>query len=207
VRRFAAAIALACLASLQIVGCRGLGGSVGTDGKLQVESLAAQRPDGTPRVLRANDFHTRVYSHVPGGDTAIYASDIEQDELLAGNITNGQVIHVELLWTPKPGSTPMDSTATNISIHYVIFAEGELGVYSGAGFARPSSLPGEERLAISIRDSTLRLVASTPDFDDMLGVSRLTGTLSVELDNRSSDRVYRAVSQIVTNRLGQPTWF
>ncbi len=118
-------------------------------------------------------------------------------------MTEGQVLHIELLWEPKPGATPMDSSATNASIRHIVIAGGEVGVYGGAGFASPRGKPGKPRLTISLRDASLTLLEASAGFTDLLSPARLTGRFTAVHDPRKSRELHYAVSQIVTNALGR----
>ncbi len=96
----------------------------------------------------------------------------------------------------------MDSSATNVSIRYIVFAVGEVGIYGGAGFAMPHGTIGEGTVSLSLRDASLTLLDSTDGFVDLLSPARLTGKLTANLDRNQSQRMAWAVNQIVTNALG-----
>lgn len=176
----------------------GCSGASGRGGSLRSESLGTQ-----PVVLDA-DFQTVVYSHDPEGDTSFFLSDIPLEDLVATYPSDGQVMHIELLWNPKPGLTPMDSSATNVSIRHVIISGGEVGVYGGAGFALPHGGLGGRKLSVTISDATMRLVESTGGFTDPLTPARITGGFTASLDPLLSRKLHRALSQLVTNAIGRP---
>jgi hypothetical protein len=185
---------LLLLAAVVVCGCAG-GGESG--GALRTESL------GSDPVALPADYATVVYAHHPEGDTSFILSDVPVRRLLDGTVTEGQVMHVELLWQPKAGATPMDPSATNASIRHIVISGGELGVYGGAGFAMPRGKPGRDQLTITVRDATLRLLEATEGFADPLGAARVTGTFTAELDPRLTRKLQRAVTQFVTNALGR----
>ena len=94
-------------------------------------------------------------------------TDIPLDLLDSGNFHSGQILRLQLLWIPTPGKTPLSSTSTNVSIEQIIIADGEVGVYAGAGFGWPSGSI-EEGLSISMEDATIVLQSSTSNFKDEL---------------------------------------
>ena len=185
---------LMSLLLLSLIGCSGGGGPVG---QLRAISL------GDSPVELGATYITAVYSHDPSGDTSFFLSDVPMKQLLKGNVTQGQIMHIELLWVPKAGATPMDSSATNASIRHIIISDGEVGVYGGAGFAMPRGKPGAETLTVALRDATMRLLESTDGFADLLSPAQITGTFTAELDAKTARKVHRAVSQLVTNALGR----
>ncbi len=166
-------------------------------GSVQARSLGDR-----PVVLHSR-FVAAFYTHDPTAETSFFLSDVPLEALRAGEVTEGQVLHVELLWEPKPGATPMDSSATNASIRHIVIAGGEVGVYGGAGFASPRGKPGKPRLTISLRDASLTLLEASAGFTDLLSPARLTGRFTAVLDPRKSRELHYAVSQIVTNALGR----
>jgi hypothetical protein len=168
-------------------------------GSLRVESLGDQAG------FLAVDYHTVVYGQDVqdvDGDTSFMLTNIPLDDLLDGNVQNGQIMHVTLLWQPKAGSTPIEDSATNVSIRHVIIADGEVGLYGGAGYA-DASRAGRPRVRIAIRDATVRLLESTEAFHDPLSPAGVSGTFTAELDPKLTRRLQRAASQLLTNALGR----
>jgi hypothetical protein len=144
-----------------------------------------------------------VYWDDPEGSTSFILSDIPVKRLAEGRPRRAQVLHVELLWLPKAGATPMDSTATNASIRYVLFSDDQVGVYGGAGFARPHGAPGDRSIRLAIDDASLTLLDSTPGFRDLLSPGRMTGTIHARLDPGTARRLHLLASQHVTDLLGR----
>ncbi len=183
--------------------------TVGCSPQLIYESVA---PAGTfhasslrdqPVVLSA-DFSNVFFSGDEYTEATFWLSTVSTDKILKGKVKNGQVIHVTVLWTPLPGMTPIDSSATNASIRYILFADGEVGVYEGGGFAMTVSPFWSSETRISLRDATLRLAVSTPGFRDLLSPAQLTGIASASNNARETRRFYYGTSQLVTDRLGIP---
>ena len=182
------------LASVSLPGCVG---SLFTP-----KSSATVRSLGDDPVELIGTFQTVFYSHDELG-TSFIISDIPADELATGAFESGQVLHIELLWLPKAGSTPVDRSATNASIRYLIFADGQLGVYGGAGFILPGGRVGKPKLSLNVRQATLTLLESTPQFVDLLSPAEMVGKFTAILDPRQTRRLYFNLSQQVTNTLGK----
>jgi hypothetical protein len=179
---------------LMTASCVG-GGQV--QGSIRAESLGEP-----PAVLNA-EYVSIVYFHDPNGETSFLLTDVPARELLAGDVRHAQVMHVQLLWQPKAGATPMDATATNATIRHVIVVDGEVGIYGGAGFALPNGKLGHGRIQVALRDATVRLLESTDGFKDPLTPARITGSFTAENDPQLARKVHRAISQIVTTALGR----
>ena len=137
---------------------------------------------------------------------SFYSSDISPEQLAAGGKLSGQVVNIQLLWEPKPGLTPLEPTTTNISIRLVVFAEGEVGVYGGGGFAWPRGKPDDGTMGLLLTGSNLSLVARTKGFVDLLSPAEMLGTVTATMDEAKSRGLRRAASQAVTNALGQVKW-
>jgi hypothetical protein len=193
IRDLAGRLSLVCLL-LMAASCVG-GGQV--QGSIRAESLGEP-----PAVLNA-EYVSIVYFHDPNGETSFLLTDVPARELLAGDIQQAQVMHVQLLWQPKAGATPMDATATNATIRHVIVVDGEVGIYGGAGFALPNGKLGHGRIQVALRDATVRLLESTDGFQDPLTPARITGNFTAENDPQLARKVHRAISQLVTTALGR----
>ena len=131
-------------------------------------------------------------------------SDVPIEEVVSGDVRNAQIMHIELLWLPKAGDTPMGAAATNASIRHIVISNGQVGIYGGAGFAQPSENPADHhKVVFTLRDASLALQESTAGFVDLLSPTKLTGTFSAQRDDKRARQLYFAVSQFVTNALGR----
>ncbi|UCD74446.1 MAG: hypothetical protein JSV91_11720 [Phycisphaerales bacterium] len=169
----------------------------GRTGSLRIRSLGE---DPVTLAFRAVEA---CYAHDPAGGTSFWLTDVPAEDLRDGKVAYGQVVHVELLWLPKPGKTPMDRTATNASIRWVIASEGEVGVYGGAGFVMPHGSPGADSLRLTIHEASLTLQEKTPGFCDLLTPAEMTGDFTVSLDPRRARKLRLTISQFVTDALGR----
>lgn len=189
------------------VGIASLGGCTGwwqstfasEGGEVRLEGLGTT-PLTLDGVLPFGAYATAVADHT------FYVSDVPLETLLKGGVRNGQFLHVQLMWLPYPGRTPVDETATNLIIRYVVVSEGQVGVYGGGGFAWPRGEAGKEDVSLVIEGSSLALLAKSEGFTDLLTPARLTGTIYAKLDEDATRRFRRGVSQLVTDGLGATRW-
>jgi hypothetical protein len=168
-----------------------------------VEGLVEARSLGPDPVTLRSKFSESVYHHQPEHETSFLLADVAIEDLAAGRVRSGRVLHLELLWVPKPGATPLDSTATNASIRFVVFVEGEMGIYEGGGFAELGAALGADSLTITLSDATVRLSESTEGFRDLLSPARMTGRFAARHDPRRTRAIHFVTSQIVTDVLGR----
>ena len=143
---------------------------------------------------------------IEAAQVSYYASDIPLEQLAAGGKLNGQVVNIQVLWEPKPGLTPIEPTTTNLSIRLVVFAEGEVGVYGGGGFAWLRGTADDGDMGLLLTGSNLSLIARTKDFVDLLSPAEMLGTVQARLDDTKALAIRRAASQAVTNALGAVRW-
>ncbi len=152
-------------------------------------SLRTTARDGssilTPR------FVTSVYRMVDANTADIYLSDLPVDQVarrLARSAEGevgvpGVVVHVHVFLMPKAGRTPIEFTASNVSITQVVLTGTSTGVYAGGGFLLPSSSVGSRWLEGRIQGATLRLIRQQGGFVDRLGPSELSGVISARRDD------------------------
>lgn len=172
----------------------------GASGALRAESVGA-----TPALLPAR-FRTAIYEVNDMNVASFYLWDGDADALIKGELEAGQFVHIEVLWTPIAGRTPVDRSALNCSVRHVIFSNGEWGVYGGAGLARLSNEAGASAVSVSIPEASLTLLDSSDQFADPLTPAFLTGRFTARLDEKLAQQLMLAASQAVTNRAGRPMY-
>ncbi len=148
-------------------------------------------------------FSHSVCGEDPYVDTSVWMTDIPAEMLSQESMPDGQILHVEMLFQPRPGWTPIDSTATNLSIRYIVIADGEVGIYEGGGFGYPVGTGRSSSMTLSIEQASLDLTRSTDGFVDLLSPAELSGTFSGPCDNTEVERVRNIVNQHMTNTFGQ----
>ena len=190
---------LAFLAFLSVLLFAMLGGcvSIAPAGPLRAQSTA-----GEPVMLLVDESEA-IYESTSRPESSFIVSSVPIDDLVNGKVTNGQFIHIEMLWKPIGGATPLSPTATNISIRHVVFTDGEAGVYAGAGFALPDGEIGQGEVYLRIESATLRLAESTDGFVDRLGEAELVGGFEAAHAPGTTSAAKFALSQLVTDVLGK----
>lgn len=168
----------------------------GGGGNLEVRSL------GHERVALGGSFEYAYYETPKAEQASFLLSDVSPDKMMEGGVQNARVMHIELLWQPMAGKTPLDPTATNASVRYVIVSEGEVGIYVGAGFATVSGTPGDETLSLSVHDASMELAEHTAGFRDLLSPGELSGSFTAKKSEEKAKKLHYGVSQVVTNTLG-----
>lgn len=148
-------------------------------------------------------FANAVCGEDPYVDTSVWMTDIPTETLMSGEIPQGQILHVELLFQPRPGWTPIDSTATNLAIRYMLIVDGQVGIYEGGGFGYPIGTGRNSSMTLRINEATMQLSKSTDGFVDLLSPAVLSGTFSGPCDTTEVERIRNVVNQYMTNTFGQ----
>lgn len=138
--------------------------------------------------------------------TSLILSTVSLDRLADRDFDQAEVVHVEFLWQPRAGRTPVSSDATNLSIRYVVLVDDQVGLYGGGGFGWPRGTAGDPGFGVTISGSNLALLDSTDGFRDLLTPARLAGQLEARLDETTAIRLRDVISQIVTDGLGRTRW-
>lgn len=202
-RTFAPALPVLALfsACAALGGCTGwIASSFAPEGASLALSSLGPEPARMEALLPHSSYEVRLW------EESFYCSDLPLEEVLAGNVREGQFLHAQLLWQPKAGRTPVHSDATNVVIRYVIVSDGKVGLYGGGGFAWPRGRPGTQPMTLVIRSSNLALLAHSEGFVDPLTPVRIEGTVSARPDEATTRRFRRGVSQIVTDALDESLW-
>lgn len=161
---------------------------------------------GDTAIRLSSRFETGTFAIEPAQTTVVF-SDIPYEDLARGTARNGRFLHVEVLWRPRPGKTPIEPSSTNLSIRFVVVSNGEVGVYVGGGFGFISAgRAGDGEIEIDMTGSSISLVDKTPGFVDLLSPAEMTGTLGAFENAENARATRRAASQFVTNRLGKVRW-
>ncbi|MCC7388716.1 MAG: hypothetical protein IT431_08090 [Phycisphaerales bacterium] len=142
----------------------------------------------------------------PDTSTAeFYLSDIPLRDLAQAESfeeLNGTIVHIHLFIRPRPGKTPIETTASSATIQAVVLSRGEVGLYGGGGFMLPAGTPGDDTLGGSIQDGSVRLLAATPGFADRLGAVNFSAGLSAPKDEGAAGVMAHILEQAI--RLAKP---
>ncbi len=116
----------------------------------------------------------------------IFLSDIPLEELAAADSLDsltGSLIEIHSFLTPKPGKTPIDTTASTTTIRLIVFADGQFGLYGGGGFLFPKGQPGDSTFGGRIKHGSVRFLAATSGFADRLGAAEFDAGFTAPEDD------------------------
>lgn len=151
-------------------------------------------------------FDSGTFAVEPAQTTVVF-STIPYTPMAEGHARDGQFLHIEVLWRPKAGQTPVQPAATNLSIRLVVVTQGEVGVYGGGGFGWiTGGTEDDDEIGIEITGSSMALIDRTPGFVDLLTPAAMLGEVGATKDADRARAYRRAASQMVTNRLGRVRW-
>jgi hypothetical protein len=156
---------------------------------LEVHSMGLDRS-----VLKAN-CSTIVCTDGFANEGDIWMTDIPTDLLEKGEFSTGQIIHLQLLWKPVAGKTPLVSTSTNVSIKHYIMTNGIVGVYSGGGFCWPSGSP-KNGLSLFVEEANLTLQDSSSGFNDLLSPATMSGRVTAIPNSKIARQIANAAEFI-----------
>lgn len=165
-------------------------------------SVSVSRVGGAGGHLTMN-IKTSVCTSDPFVHTSLWMTDLTYEQIESGSMTDGQILHVEMLFPPRPGETPIDVYATNLSIRYVVLSNGELGVYEGGGFGYPIGGHESGTMSLRVEPSGLVLAESTEGFVDLLSPAILSAVFTGTCNDMAGHRLADGVDQLVTNAIGR----
>ncbi len=167
--------------------------------------LETQAGRGAPVTLRG-DFDTAYYGNADDNTVTFVLIDGPEADPT-------QAVIVRLFWRPRAGRTPLEETATNCTITYLVFADdpdddrrnpGQLGLYSGAGFLYLDGKPGPASLAADMWEAALNLETRSDRFVDLLGEANLTGSFKAQRDPGKVNALLADLNRRIYERLGFP---
>lgn len=177
----------------------GFGGSSSGSGSIETASVASD-----PAGVLMPDIKCAIYRQRSGGTATIIVSDLTAEQLANGEFVGPcQIVCIDLLWSPKAGRTPMDSSATNCTIRHIVFTgQGvEMGVYGGGGYLKPTTKVGRSTFKGSITSSALKMTQATPGFADLLGACELLGSFSAAENREMLSACAVSINSEVSRRL------
>jgi hypothetical protein len=163
---------------------------------LSTEASITTRSVGANPAELQTTFATVYTTPSRVNDGTIIATTVSAEALLNGTATDGEVLHIEVLWHPSAGETPLSADATNLSIRYVIISGSEVGVYEGGGFGWPSG-SADSGYSVVIDGATLNLARSTDGFVDLLSPAQINGTVAGRVDEHGARTLKWAVQEFL----------
>lgn len=163
----AAIVLLSC--SLMLSGCR--------------------RPSAGLELISYKDPYSPATYSLSLNECAYYA-DASGDYYLLGRASEGaaapdaadHLLCVHLFWKPRPGKTFDNETSIDATIRYAIITSAGSAVYSGSGYVYPKRSGALGRLVAKLEVARLRLVSQSGDVPELLGATRISGTLIAKED-------------------------
>jgi len=189
-------------------------------------------------------------------DEGFYALDDRNQitvVLIDGDVDNPTAaMTVRMLWRPMYARTPIEATATNATVHVVVFREpgpldaptptalpadgdnpsagarpadaaniqgmedadiappvidpnnGQVAIYSGAGFLYPYARPGRKKLEVGMWEASVRLRDASAGYDDEWGPAEVKGRFTVRRDDQQIHRLLHTLRVKIRERLGYP---
>ena len=159
-------------------------------------------------VMLTPKFRSRAYRSQDRNTADVFLTDLAPESLSAPLLNpadaaglNGQIVHIHMFVQPKPGRTPIESTAVTATIRYVVLARGEVGVYAGGGFLMPKGKPGGGSFAGRMEKATLRLENATPGFENLLGPAEITVTFKAPRDEEFAGLIDARIEDLIDRAL------
>jgi len=164
---------------------------------------------GARRIVLERPMLEGVHADL-GNEHGFWFSDVPLATLAAARpeepVESAVIVHAQMVWQPEPGRTPLSATATNTVLRVLVISKGEVGIYGGAGFARPLGMLDDETLEIEVRGGTLTLLESTKGFHDLMSPADITGVLKARKSVEAVLQWRRGASQFAANAIGKPMW-
>ncbi len=170
-----------------------LAGFGGSGGSLSVTSIT-----GDEEEIRGT-FQSGIYTTSDKNTATMILYDGPPENPVAA-------VTIRMFWNPNAGRTPIDATATNSTIQYILFGpEGgkTVAIYSGAGYFYPNSTVGKATFTGSIWQSSLRISDMSEGFDDKIGLAQMEGKFTVTRDDLGIDGALHKLNVQVRERLGR----
>ena len=165
------------------------GGGLAQNSSVQIQSM------GSNSYTLLADCSTVVCTTGFANEGEIWMTDIPIDELARGNSPDGQIVHLQVLWNPVAGKTPLASTSTNLVIKHIIIADGEVGVYGGGGYCWSKGSPSEG-MSLDIEDATIAMQNRSPGFLDLLTPATMSGNLTSRPDDVTARQIATAARRL-----------
>jgi len=191
------------LAAVCIAGCASLSGGTSA---LQITS----RRGGT---VFQPSWSTAVYRAIDSNTADIYLTDLPPETFdhppdPAASFPSGSILAVRMFLAPKAGRTPIDFTASNMTVTHVILTPEAAGLYGGGGFMLPSTRVGGRTFSGRISRATIApfgsaTTSSQVRFVDRLGQSELSGRISARLDDQAAQRIGSWLTALIEDRFQQ----
>lgn len=123
-------------------------------------------------------FPTRVFRSSDRNTVDFFLTDLPPELWREGadfSGVSGTLVHLHMFIAPEAGKTPMEDTASNLTLRYLICSRGEFGLYAGGGFLLGDGDPADRHFGGDVSRASLRLIRRSAGFRDLLGAAELSG--------------------------------
>jgi len=151
---------------------------------------------GLDRVTLYADCTTIVCTDGFANEGDIWMTDIPMEQIISGDFDSGQIIHLQVLWTPVAGKTPLASTSTNVTIKHIIVSDGVVGVYGGGGYCWKYGNPNDGML-LTVEDANVSIQTQSGTFADLLSPASMAGTISSVPNKQIAKQIANAAYRII----------
>ena len=111
-----------------------------------------------------------------------------------------QLIHLNVFWRPKPGTTDVESSQTNATIRYCLIVGRDVIAYQGAGFVYFERSRDGATIEGRIESSDLGPAVRVNQPEDLFGLCRVRGTFRAHRDRKHVVSILKQLRR----RLGPP---
>lgn len=163
------------------------------------DSLVTVR-SSTENVVDSPRLPTTAYRVGSANTAEVYLTDLPPEALEPGAdlaTVEGRIVQLRLFLIPRAGSTPIDSTASSLTIRHVVLSRGVIGVYSGGGFLRPSDRVGSASFSGRVAGATVRLTGLTAGFADRLGAATFDASFRAPRDDAMAGRIAARLDDVL----------
>ncbi|MFG0285852.1 MAG: hypothetical protein ACF8R7_15660 [Phycisphaerales bacterium JB039] len=145
-------------------------------------------------------FPTVTFAPMGRAGLDFVLTDLTLDELDPSTdveTLTGRIVRISVVVRPLPGATPIDPTAANATVQYLILSRGAIGLYSGGAFVNPGEPLGTDNLHVRIKRGAMRLTARNDRFIDPLGPTELAADFTAVPDEALTARAAAKLEQIL----------
>lgn len=145
-------------------------------------------------------FADWTYRADAGGDYHITAR-AEQMKFDEAEPPSTHLLHLHLVWTPKPGFTPTSPSGIDATIRYCIRGSAGHTLYVGTGFVFVEEQSLGDGISVSLERSELRRIENTGGPAQDLGPLRLLGKLTARRAPNETISVQREIDRAAEMRI------
>lgn len=121
------------------------------------------------------------------------AMDGQAEDAAHDEVRVAQLLHINMFWRPRPGTTPAESTQTDATIIYCLIRGRDLITYEGAGFIYFKRSRDGATIEGRIESSNLTPTRRVNEDLDLFGPCRVVGSFIAHNDRKRVVSVIKAL--------------